>query len=282
MREGIRDRARRPWLVGLAVALALAVAAPVGMAAASGASGAQVAAAAKKPKKKAASAKLKPYAGPPVSVFAAASLTEAFSAMAPKNTYNFAGSDQLAFQIQQGAPADVFASANVKYPDQLFKQGLVTQPAIFTYNNLVVITPKSNPAGITSIQDLTRPGVKLVIGDTTVPVGSYTRTVFKNLGISDAALANVVSNESDVKGVVAKVALGEADAGVVYQTDANAVKGKVNVIQIPPAAQPVVAYEIAVVGNTGKPDASGRFVTYVLSKQGQAWLKKFGFIVAPS
>ncbi len=88
----------------------------------------------------------------------------------------------------------------------------------------------------------------------------------------------MVSNESDVKGVVAKVALGEADAGVVYQTDANAVKGKVNVIQIPPAAQPVVAYKIAVVGNTGKPDASGRFVTYVLSKQGQAWLKKFGFI----
>ena len=154
-----------------------------------------------------------------MTVFAAASLTEVFQAMAPKMTYNFAGSDQLAFQIQQGAPADVFASANIRYPDQLFTQGLVTKPAIFTYNNVVVITPKSNPAGITSIQDITKPGVKLVMADPAVPVGSYARTVFRNLGISTAALANVVSNENDVKAVVAKVALGEADAGIVYQTD---------------------------------------------------------------
>lgn len=281
MREGIRDRARRPWLVGLTVALALAVAAPVGMAAASGASGTQVAAAAKKKAAK-KTPTLKPYTGPPVTVFAAASLTEVFQAMAPKMTYNFAGSDQLAFQIQQGAPADVFASANVRYPDQLFTQGLVTRPAVFTYNNVVLITPKSNPAGITSIQDITKPGVKLVLADPAVPVGSYARTVFRNLGISAGALANVVSNENDVKAVVAKVALGEADAGIVYQTDVAPVKSKVNVIQVPPAAQPVAAYEIAVVGNTGKADAAGRFVTYVLSKQGQAWLRKFGFIVSPT
>jgi molybdate transport system substrate-binding protein len=274
MRKG--TRARRSWLVGSAVALAVALGVPAGLAVAAGAPGVQAAATAKKAKRKAPA--LKPYAGPPVTVFAAASLTEVFQAMAPKMTYSFAGSDQLAFQIGQGAPADVFASANVRYPDQLFKQGLVTQPQIFTYNNVVVITPKSNPAGITSVQDLARPGVKLVLADPAVPVGSYARTVFRNLGISSGALANVVSNENDVKAVVAKVALGEADAGVVYQTDVAPVKGKVKVFAVPDAAQPVAAYEIAVVGNTENASAAGRFVTYVLSKQGQAWLKKYGFI----
>ncbi len=166
MREGIRDRARRPWLVGLAVALALAVAAPVGMAAASGASGAQVAAAAKKPKKKAASAKLKPYAGPPVSVFAAAS-PRGLLGDGPQEHLQLRRLGPAGVPDPAGCPGRRLRLGERQVPDQLFKQGLVTQPAIFTYNNLVVITPKSNPAGITSIQDLTRPGVKLVIGDTT-------------------------------------------------------------------------------------------------------------------
>jgi molybdate transport system substrate-binding protein len=281
MRKGTRDRLRRSWLVGAAAALALAVGVPAGLAVAASGPGAQVAtAAAKKPKKKPPA--LKPYTGPKVTVFAAASLTEVFQAMAPKMTYSFAGSDQLAFQIRQGAPADVFASANVRYPDELFKAGLVTQPRVFTYNNVVVITPKSNPAGITSVQDLAKPGVKLVVADASVPVGSYARTMFRNLGISQPALANVVSNETDVKAVVAKVALGEADAGVVYQTDVAPVKGKVTVVRVPDSAQPVAAYSIAVDGNTESSSAASRFVTFVLSKDGQAWLRKYGFIPAPA
>jgi molybdate transport system substrate-binding protein len=211
-------------------------------------------------------------------IFAAASLTDVFLKMAPKETYSFAGSDQLAFQIQQGAPADVFASANTKFPDQLHAKGLVGQPIIFTYNNLVMIVPKSNPAHITSVQDLTRPGVKLVIGDATVPVGSYTRTVFSNLGLS-AAYGNVVSNESDVKGVVAKVALGEADVGVCYFTDFLSVKNRVKYIPIPASAQPTVGYEIAPVDSSAHSAAAQAFIAYVLSKQGKAWLRKYGFAV---
>jgi molybdate transport system substrate-binding protein len=214
-------------------------------------------------------------------VLAAASLTEVFQAMAPKESYSFAGSDQLAFQIQQGIGADVFASANVRYPDQLYARGLVQKPILFTYNNLVVIVPKKNPAHITSIQDLARPGIKLVIGDPSVPVGSYTRTVFKNLNLN-AALSNVVSNENDVKAVAGKVALGEADAGIVYQTDINPVKKLVTAIQIPASAQPVAAYEIAVVSNAPHPAQAQAFVNFVTSKAGQAWLKKFGFILPSS
>ena len=137
----------------------------------------------------------------------------------PAPRYGFAGSDQLAFQIQQGAPADVFAAASPKYPEALYRQGLVEKPIPFATNTLVLIVPKANPAGIHSVNDLTKPGVKIVIGDPSVPVGSYTRTVLNNLGISAAVLKNVVSQETDVKGVVTKVALGEADAGFVYVTD---------------------------------------------------------------
>jgi molybdate transport system substrate-binding protein len=237
-------------------------------------------AATRKPVPRKATTALTKYSGPSATVFAAASLTEVFSVMAPQMKYSFAGSDQLAFQIRQGAPADVFASANVRYPDELYKAGLVTKPSLFTYNNVVVITPKSNPAGITSVQDVAKPGVKVVVADASVPVGSYARTMFRNLGIFNQALANVVSNESDVKAVVAKVALGEADAGVVYQTDVAPVKNKVNVIPVPDSAQPVAAYEIAVVGNTESASAASKFVTFVLSKNGQAWLRRFGFIPA--
>jgi molybdate transport system substrate-binding protein len=271
----VRRRRRCAVIAVLACAL-MALAIPLSTAA--GATGQRAAAARHKAKPK-KPAPLKPnlkLTG--ATIFAAASLTEVFQKMAPKETYSFAGSDQLAFQIQQGAPADVFASANVKYPDQLHTKGLVGQPIIFTYNNLVMIVPKSNPAHITSVQDLTRPGIKLVIGDATVPVGSYTRTVFSNLGLN-AAYSNVVSNESDVKGVVAKVALGEADVGVCYFTDFLSAKSKVTYIPIPASAQPTVAYEIAPVTSSAHQAAAQAFIAYLLSKQGKAWLKKCGFAV---
>lgn len=209
-------------------------------------------------------------------VFAAASLTEVFKAMAPNLTYNFAGSDQLAFQIQQGAPADVFASANLKYPADLAKAGLVQNPEWFAYNTLVVIVPKKNPANITSVFDLAKPGVKLVIGDATVPVGSYTRTVFKRLKL-EAALGNVVSNEPDVKGVVQKVALGEADVGVAYFTDFRSDQKRLSYIAIPADALPTVAYSIAITSNAKNPTVARKFINYLHSTMGRRWLKHFGF-----
>src|SRR5690348_11058000 len=175
---------------------------------------------------------------PPLTVFAAASLTQVFPQIDKRPRYQFAGSDQLAFQIQQGARVDVFAAASPKYPEQLYQQGLVEKPIPFATNTLVLIVPRSNPARIHSVLDLARPGVKVVIGDPGVPVGSYTRTVLSNLGISAAVMKNVVSQETDVKGVLGKVLLGEADAGFVYATDVKPVLGKVGVIRIRESAQP--------------------------------------------
>ncbi len=219
----------------------------------------------------------RPEASGRLTVFAAASLTEVFPAIDPRPRFGFAGSDQLAFQIQQGAPADVFAAASPKYPEALYKRGLVEKPIPFATNTLVLIVPKSNPAGIHSVTDLTKPGVKIVIGDPSVPVGSYTRTVLSNLGISAAVLKNVVSQETDVKGVVAKVALGEADAGFVYVTDVAPVRGKVAAIAIRESAQPHVVYEVAVVKSSKSLKAAYAYVTRLIRPDAQRVLVKYGF-----
>jgi molybdate transport system substrate-binding protein len=212
-----------------------------------------------------------------ITVLAAASLTDVFPQIDGSPRYSFAGSNQLAAQIQQGVPADVFASANTTLPDQLYAKGLVQKPVAFTSNKLVLITPRSNPAGIRSVFDLRNPGIKLVIGNASVPVGSYTRTVLKNMNLTAPVLANVVSNESDVRSVLSKVALGEADAGFVYVTDAKTVSGKVNVLQLPAWAQPRVRYELAVLSSSRNKAAAQAFVDRVLSKAGQAKLKAAGF-----
>ena len=212
-----------------------------------------------------------------LTVFAAASLTNVFPKIDPRPRYGFAGSDQLAFQIQQGAPADVFAAASPKYPELLYKQGLVQKPVQFATNTLVLIVPKANPAGIHTADDLTKPGVKIVIGDPSVPVGSYTRTVLANLGITDSVMKNVVSQEPDVRDVLAKVALGEADAGFVYITDARTVKGKVGVLAIRESAQPHVIYEAAVVNSSPHLQAAYRFLTRLIRPAAQRTLERDGF-----
>jgi molybdate transport system substrate-binding protein len=211
-----------------------------------------------------------------ITVFAAASLTEVFPKIDPAERYSFAGSDQLAFQIQQGAPADVFAAASPKYPDQLYAQGLVLKPVVFATNKLILLLPASNPAGITSVFDLQRSGIKLVIGQKGVPIGDYTRTVLKNLGLS-SVLSNVVSQETDVKSIVGKVVLGQADAGFVYLTDAKPVAGKVKVVRLPGWAQPKVKYELAVVKTSKNQTAAQAFVKKVLTKKGRAALVAAGF-----
>jgi molybdate transport system substrate-binding protein len=212
-----------------------------------------------------------------LAVFAAASLTEVFPKINPRAEYLFAGSDQLAAQIRLGAQMDVFAAASPKYPEQLYQQGVVEKPIPFATNTLVLILPKSNPAKIHSVLDLTKPGLKIVIGDPAVPVGSYTLTVLKNLGILDAVLKNVVSREHDVKGVLGKVVTGEADAGFVYVTDMRPIRGKVLGIAIRESAQPHVVYEVAVLRKAKHPRAAHRFVTALIRKTAQRTLVQYGF-----
>ena len=214
-----------------------------------------------------------------LTILAAASLTNVFPKIAPHDQFSFAGSNTLAAQIQQGAPADVFASANTSLPFQLYDQGLVEKPVLFTRNELTLIVPKSNPANIHSVADVAKPGVKLVVAAPGVPVGDYTRTVLHNMKL-DSALSNVVSNESDVREVLTKVALGEADAGFVYVTDARTVRGKVATIGIRWTAQPRVTYAVAVVRASRHRAAARAFVHRLLGKAAQAKLRAAGFLPA--
>jgi molybdate transport system substrate-binding protein len=210
-------------------------------------------------------------------VFAAASLTDAFPKVAPSARFSFAGSNALAAQIRQGAPADVFASANTTLPEALHKDGFCSKPVVFTRNTLVVIVPSSNPAGIHSVYDLRRKGIKLVIAAPGVPVGSYTLQVLKNMNLS-SVLKHVVSRETDVREVLAKVALNEADAGFVYSTDARTVPKKVKVLKIPAWAQPKVQYGICVVSASHNKAAASAFIKRVLSPAGQKIMLRYGFL----
>jgi molybdate transport system substrate-binding protein len=212
-----------------------------------------------------------------LTVYAAASLTEAFPKIAPSARYSFGGSNALAAQIRQGAPADVFASANMTLPRQLNDAKLCSKPVVFTRNRLVVIVPRANPANIQSVYDLRKHGVKLVIAAPGVPVGSYTVQVLKNMNLT-SVLTNVVSRETDVREVLAKVALGEADAGFVYSTDARTVPRKVSVVKVPAWAQPKVQYGICVVSASGNKAAATALIKRVLGKAGQKILLNHGFL----
>jgi molybdate transport system substrate-binding protein len=212
-----------------------------------------------------------------VTVYAAASLTDAFPKIAPGARYSFAGSNTLATQIRKGAPADVFASANMTLPQQLFHDKLCSKPVVFTRNRLTVIVPKSNPANIHSVYDLRKHGIKLVIAGPTVPVGSYTLQVLRNMNLT-SVLSNVVSRETDVREVLAKIALGEGDAGFVYSTDAKTVPGKVTTLKIPAWAQPKVQYGICVVSASSNKAAARAFIKRVTGKAGQKILIRYGFL----
>jgi molybdate transport system substrate-binding protein len=212
-----------------------------------------------------------------LTVYAAASLTEVFRKIAPRANYSFGGSNQLAFQIRQGAPADVFASASPQYTQELFRERVVERPVTFASNRLVLAVPRSNPAGLRTVFDLRRKDVRLVVGTPQVPVGSYTRQVLRKLGMT-GVLSKVVSQEPDVKSIVGKVALGEADAGFVYATDVTPVKARVRAIRIPPWAQPKVRYEIAVVRRSANLKAARAWVRMVdRNARARRLLKRAGF-----
>jgi len=240
-------------------------------------------------------------AGPQtLTVLAAASLTAAFQEIGGqfesqnagvKVQFNFAGSQQLAQQIGQGAPADVFASANKTQMDVVVKSGQIVEdaPQVFVKNRLVVIFPKENPAKITSLQDLAKPGIKLDLAAKEVPVGQYALD-FLDKASQDAAfgaaykdevIQNVVSYEENVKAVLAKISLGEADAGIVYTTDAaSAEPGTIGMLEIPDAYNVIASYPIAVIKDSQNSELAKAFIDLVLSPAGQEILQKYGFISA--
>ncbi|MBD0291855.1 MAG: molybdate ABC transporter substrate-binding protein [Thermoleophilia bacterium] len=211
-----------------------------------------------------------------LTVYAAASLTQVFPGIDPAPRYSFGGSDELATQIREGAPADVYAAASPKYPQELYRAGLLEKPVTFASNRLVLVVPRDNPARIGGVEDVREPGTRLVIGAEGVPVGDYAREVLGDLGLR-AALANVVSNEDDVKGVLGKVGLGEADAGFVYATDAVVAGARVRVVELPVGAQPSIEYQIAVVAGSENRGAARRFLGLVRSRDGRRALAEAGF-----
>jgi molybdate transport system substrate-binding protein len=226
-----------------------------------------------------------------LTVFAAASLLDAFAEIGKSFEaanpgvaviFNFDGSQSLRTQLEQGAVADVFASANQQEMDALAAQSLISNPQVFSANQLVVILPSDNPANIQTLADLARPGLLLVLAAEEVPVGQYSREALGKLeagfgpGFKDQVLANIVSEENNVKQVAAKVQLGEADAGIVYNSDAVAAPG-LGTLAIPGEYNITASYPIAVLANAPNRDLAEAFVAYVLSSDGQATLKKWGF-----
>jgi molybdate transport system substrate-binding protein len=224
---------------------------------------------------------------PALTVSAASSLKGAFGTYADqfdaaKVRFSFAGSDELAAQIRKGVRPDVFAAANTKLPDALYSEGLVRKPVVFAGNRLALAVPSGS--AIKSLGDLVRPGTKLVVGSEGVPVGDYTRQVLARLPAaqSKAILANVRSQEPDVKGVVGKLTRGAADAGFVYTTDVRAANGKLWTIELPKALEPNVEYGIAVVKGANEPAAAAAFIDGLLSRKGLATMKASGFEPPPS
>jgi molybdate transport system substrate-binding protein len=213
-----------------------------------------------------------------LSVYAAASLAEVFQRYDPDGKYNFGSSSALETQIRNGAPADVFASASAVNTRRLYRAGLVERPVEFAANRLVLIVPRSNPAGIESVFDLARSKAKVVVAAASVPVGAYTRQLLRKLGLRSAVLARVVSNEPDVKGVVGKIALGQGDAGFVYATDVAPVADRVKAIALPARAQPRIRYELAVVSSSPNGAAARAWVKGLLGARGRTALVAAGFL----
>ena len=238
--------------------------------------------------------------GQTLTVLAASSLTAPFTDLGKEFetahpgvtvTFNFAGSQALAQQLDQGAPADVFASASTSYMTAAVKSNRVDQTTVqtFAHNRLVVIYPIANPAGIKTLQDLAKPGLKLDLEASTVPAGQYSLT-FLDKASQDPSfsstfkadvLKNVVSYEDNVKTVLTKVSLGEADAGIVYVSDdTGTVTSQLGQLAIPDALNTIATYPIAPISDSKNPDLAKAFVALVMSADGQAALAKYSFLPA--
>jgi molybdate transport system substrate-binding protein len=220
---------------------------------------------------------------PEIVVSAGSSMREALTACAkqfPEATVRlqFGGSDELAAQVRQGVPVDVFAAANTKLPDALAQEGKLGEPVAFASNQLVLAVP-ADGAKVASLAALERPGVTLVVGAEGVPVGDYTRALLARLGRerSRAVLANVRSNEPDVKGIVGKLTQGAADAGFVYASDVKATRGRLRAIELPAELEPTATYGAGVVAAAKQPDAAEAFVDDLLAGGCHEALQAAGF-----
>jgi molybdate transport system substrate-binding protein len=222
-------------------------------------------------------------------VFAAASLRNAFEAfgetlradtgIAP--SYSFDASSALRTQIEQGAPADVFASADTRNVEILLQAGAARDAVVFACNQLAVIVPAGNPGGIVSATDIGRPGVAVVAAGDEVPITRYAEQLALNLGIADGYAANIVTREDNVAAVRSRVELGEGDAGIVYLTDAIASGGLVEQVPVPAEANVPATYAAAVVTSTDQPAESSAYLGWLTGVAGQAALADLGFLPAP-
>ncbi|GGR07278.1 molybdate ABC transporter substrate-binding protein [Deinococcus ruber] len=232
-----------------------------------------------------------------LTVFAASSLTDAFTEIGRQfdaqtgntTSFQFAGSQALRTQLEQGAKADVYASANTAQFEPLVKAGKLSAGQPFVQNRLVVIAPRSSSA-VNTLADLARPGVRLVLADKTVPVGDASRKTFDAIGragtygkdFAARVQKNVVSEEPNVRQVAVKIQLGQGDAAVVYVSDVTpSLKGTVRTIGLPTRFNPLIGYPIGTLTGSANPQAASAFVQYVLSAAGQKILKKWGFVGAP-
>jgi len=224
--------------------------------------------------------------GGTVNVFAAASLTDAFNALGssfhaanPGVTvrFNFGGSPTLVTQIENGAQADVFASADTTNMDKLRTDGFTAStPIVFAHNKLEIVVAPGNPKGIRGLADLARPGLIYISAGPTVPAGKYAAQILAKAGVT----VTPKSLETDVKSVVGKIELGEADAGIVYTTDVKAAGSKVSGVEIPSADNVIATYPIATVKGSANAAAAAAFIAFVTSSQGQAKLEGYGFLEA--
>lgn len=223
-----------------------------------------------------------PASASALNVYAASSLTGVFPSLTSAPKFSFGGSNTLQGQIERGAPADVFASASPTEAQALFRAGRCSRPVTFATNVLVLIVPEANPGNIRSVYTLRSGGKRLSIGQAGVPIGGYTRKLLTRLRLSSVLRSNTVSQESNVSQVASKVALGSADAGFVYRTDARAVASRVRTIQLPRYAQPPVRYQLCAVKRPGADTAgAAAFIRNVTGKAGRAELRKFGFGLPP-
>ncbi len=216
-------------------------------------------------------------------MFAAASLTEAMTALAAqfeaapggcKVKLHFLGTPQLVLQIQEGAPADVFASADAAHMQALTDRGLcAAEPVAFAHNRLCLVARKNLQPPLQSLADLDRQGLRVLLCGPQVPAGRYARKALDRAGVQ----ARSLSDEPSVKAVVAKIALGEADAGIVYATDAQAAGDSLAATPIPPELQDPVAYPVAVLRTARAPQLAASFVAFLRSEQALATLRRFGF-----
>jgi molybdate transport system substrate-binding protein len=221
-----------------------------------------------------------------LNVFAAASLTDSFNALGASFhsadpgvavRFNFAGSPTLVTQIENGAQADVFASADTANMDRIDGDGLTARkPVVFAHNQLEIVVAAGNPKGIASLADLAKPGVVYIAAGPTVPAGKYAAQILKTAGVT----VTPRSLETDVKSVVGKIELGEADAGIVYTTDVKAAGSKVTGVAIPATDNVVATYPMAAIKSSSNLAAATAFLAFVTSSQGQAKLKEYGFLAA--